>query len=61
MRARPSKIRAVVRILACELVVDAASALELVDHRTFDVVVSDVVMEGMNVILMGDPATQSPP
>ena len=34
--------------LSCELAADASAALELVDHRTFDVVVSDVVMEGMS-------------
>ena len=33
---------------ACELAPDAASALELIDCQTFDAVVSDIIMEGMN-------------
>jgi DNA-binding NtrC family response regulator len=33
---------------ACELVADAAAALEVVDRQTFDVVISDVRMDGMN-------------
>src|ERR1700733_13501386 len=32
----------------CELAANAASALDLVHDRTFDVVVSDVLMEGMD-------------
>jgi two-component system response regulator HydG len=32
----------------CELAADAASALELVDRRAFDAVVSDIRMEGMD-------------
>jgi two-component system response regulator HydG len=33
---------------ACELAPSAASALQLVEQQTFDVVVSDIVMEGMS-------------
>src|SRR5579863_9004225 len=33
---------------ACELAPDAAAALELIDRQTFDAVVSDVLMDGMN-------------
>ncbi len=33
---------------ACELAPDAASALERIDRQTFDAVVSDIVMGGMN-------------
>jgi two-component system response regulator HydG len=34
--------------LSCELVADAVSALEIVDARTFDVVICDIRMDGMS-------------
>jgi two-component system response regulator HydG len=46
---------------ACELAADAATALDLVDQRTFDAVVSDVRMEGMDGLDMLDRLRQSHP
>jgi two-component system response regulator HydG len=46
---------------ACELAADAATALDLVDQRTFDAVVSDVRMEGMDGLDMLDRLKQSHP
>ena len=46
---------------SCELAADAVSALDLVDRRTFDVVVSDVVMEGMDGLELLDRIKLSHP
>ena len=45
----------------CELAADAASALELVDRHTFDAVVSDVRMEGMDGLELLDRIKQNHP
>jgi two-component system response regulator HydG len=47
--------------LTCELTGDAATALEMVDRSTFDVVVSDVRMEGMDGLDMLDRLKRSHP
>jgi two-component system response regulator HydG len=46
---------------SCELVPDAASALELIDQQTFDAVVSDVIMEGMTGLELLDRIKMSHP
>ncbi|MGA3124243.1 MAG: sigma-54 dependent transcriptional regulator [Polyangiaceae bacterium] len=46
---------------ACELASDAASAMALVDSRRVDVVVSDVIMEGMSGLDLLDRFKQSHP
>jgi two-component system response regulator HydG len=46
---------------ACELTADAATALKMVDQSTFDVVVSDVRMEGMDGLDMLDRLKRSHP
>src|SRR5580693_2305376 len=46
---------------ACELAADAATALDMVDQRTFDAVVSDVRMNGMDGLDMLDRLKQSHP
>ena len=46
---------------ACELAGDAQTALELVGRQTFDVVVSDVAMEGMNGLELLDRLKVSHP
>jgi two-component system, NtrC family, response regulator HydG len=46
---------------ACELAADAAAALEIVDRQTFDVVISDIRMEGMNGLELLDRVRQSHP
>src|SRR5580658_3068786 len=46
---------------SCELAADAATALELVHHRTFDVVVSDVIMDGMDGLELLDRIKLSHP
>jgi len=45
----------------CEVVGDAIAALEVVDRQTFDVVVSDVVMEGMNGLELLDRIKRTHP
>jgi two-component system response regulator HydG len=46
---------------SCELAADAATALDLVHHRTFDVVLSDVIMEGMSGLELLDRIKVSHP
>jgi two-component system response regulator HydG len=46
---------------SCELAADATTALELVHHRTFDVVVSDVIMQGMDGLELLDRIKLSHP
>src|SRR5579864_7308505 len=46
---------------ACELAADATAALELVHHRTFDVVVCDVRMQGMDGLALLDRVKVSHP
>jgi two-component system response regulator HydG len=46
---------------ACELAADATAALDLIDQKTFDAVVSDVRMEGMDGLDMLDRLKQSHP
>jgi two-component system response regulator HydG len=46
---------------ACELVADANAALEIVDAQTFDVVVSDVRMEGLDGLGLLDRIKSSHP
>lgn len=46
---------------SCELAADARSALDLVDRRTFDVVVSDVLMAGMDGLELLDRIKKSHP
>jgi two-component system response regulator HydG len=46
---------------SCELAADAATALDLADQKTFDAVVSDVRMEGMDGLDMLDRLRQSHP
>jgi two-component system response regulator HydG len=45
----------------CELVADAAAALEIVRRQTFDAIISDVVMEGMSGLELLDEVKQSHP
>ncbi len=46
---------------ACELAADAVAALEVVDRETFDVVISDVVMDGMSGLELLDRLKRTPP
>jgi two-component system, NtrC family, response regulator HydG len=46
---------------ACEVAPDAAAALELVDTRTFDVVICDVIMEGMGGLELLDRLRRTHP
>jgi two-component system response regulator HydG len=45
----------------CELAGDAAAALEVVDRQTFDAVICDVVMEGMNGLELLDRVKRTHP
>src|ERR1700735_1722977 len=45
----------------CELAADAAAALEIVERQTFDVVICDVVMEGMSGLELLDRVKRSHP
>jgi CheY-like chemotaxis protein len=45
---------------SCGLATDAIAALEMVDRQTFDVVLSDVVMDGMSGLELLDRMGQSP-
>jgi two-component system response regulator HydG len=46
---------------ACELAADAAAALEIVNRQTFDVVICDVIMEGMNGLELLDRVKRTHP
>ena len=46
---------------ACEVAPDAIAALEVLDRETFDVVISDVVMEGMSGLELLDRLKQTHP
>src|SRR5580693_184936 len=46
---------------ACELAADATSALDLVQNHTFDAVLSDVLMEGMNGLELLDRIKETHP
>jgi|HubBroStandDraft_6_1064221.scaffolds.fasta_scaffold42293_1 two-component system response regulator HydG len=46
---------------ACEVVSDAIAALEVVDRETFDVVISDVVMDGMSGLELLDRLKRTHP
>ena len=46
---------------ACELAADATSALELVRQQTFDAVLSDVLMEGMDGLELLDRIKETHP
>ena len=46
---------------ACEVAADAVAALELVDSRTFDVVICDVLMEGMSGLELLDRLRRTHP
>jgi two-component system response regulator HydG len=46
---------------ACEVAPDAAAALELVDARTFDVVICDVIMDGMGGLELLDRLRRTHP
>jgi two-component system, NtrC family, response regulator HydG len=45
----------------CELAADAATALEIVERETFDLVISDIRMEGMDGLELLDRVRQSHP
>src|SRR5882672_3944041 len=46
---------------ACELAPNAAAALEIVERQTFDVVISDVRMDGMDGLELLDRVKRSHP
>jgi two-component system response regulator HydG len=46
---------------ACELAADAAAALKIVDRQAFDVVISDVVMDGMSGLELLDRVKRTHP